>query len=215
MNNSRRRIVQWVLLWVVVATVLLGWKYPLLGFSVPAVMLTGVAVSLRRGRYVCGNLCPRGAFFDRVIGPVSRGRGIPPFFRNVRFRVILLALLIGFMVYRISLNPGDIRHWGHVFWLMCVITTGIGVLLGVFLHRRAWCAFCPMGSAQNFIGGGKRPLLIDGASCIGCVRCEKACPLDLKILRHKDGGVMGERDCLRCSECVPACPRGGLSWGES
>ena len=40
-GSKRRRIRQWILLWIMVVTISLGWKYPLLGFSAPVVMLTG------------------------------------------------------------------------------------------------------------------------------------------------------------------------------
>jgi hypothetical protein len=56
------------------------------------------------------------------------------------------------MVFRVSQNPGDWRHWGKTFWMMCVITTAIGVVLGILLHPRTWCAFCPMGTLQGALG---------------------------------------------------------------
>ncbi|MFC1736814.1 4Fe-4S binding protein [Candidatus Hydrogenedentota bacterium] len=71
---KRRHIVQWCLLPIVLITIGLGWKYPLLGFSVPVVMTAGFVGGIFRGRYVCGNLCPRGSFFDRILLRVSRGR---------------------------------------------------------------------------------------------------------------------------------------------
>ena len=71
---KKRRLVQWILAPVVVIVISLGWKYPFLGFSVPLVMLTGMVLGFFRGRYTCGNLCPRGGFFDRMIAPLSRNR---------------------------------------------------------------------------------------------------------------------------------------------
>jgi hypothetical protein len=43
----------------------------------------GIIGGIFRGRYVCGNLCPRGGFFDRLISPVSPKLPIPAGFRNM------------------------------------------------------------------------------------------------------------------------------------
>jgi ferredoxin-type protein NapH len=208
----RRRRIQWALAPIVIITIGLGWKYPVLGFSVPIVMLMGTAGGLLNGRYVCGNLCPRGSFFDRLISRVSLGKEIPAFLRRMPLRWIIFAAMMGFMVLRVSQNPGDWRHWGRVFWLMCVITTAIGVVLGVLFHPRTWCAFCPMGTMQNAFGGGKGQLLIDAALCKECRVCERACPIQLAIVQDKGEGRLTSRDCLKCPECTSVCPTKALRW---
>lgn len=209
---ARRRAIQWFLVPVVVITLALGWKYPVLGYSVPIVMLMGFVGSLFNGRYVCGNLCPRGSFFDRVIAKISFRKTIPAFVRQMPLRWTIFVAMMIFMVWRISQNPGDWRHWGKVFWMMCVITTAIGVVLGILLHPRMWCALCPMGTMQNAIGGHKHPLLIDGSKCKKCHACEKACPIQLEIVKDKDVGRLTSRDCLKCPECIAVCPAKVLHW---
>jgi ferredoxin-type protein NapH len=204
---NNRRILQWFLVPIVFVTIGLGWKFPVIGYIVPLVMITGLVGSARTGRYVCGNLCPRGAFFDRVF--MRKGRHLPKAFKNTFFRWTIFCALMGFMAYQISLNPGNWEHWGKVFWLMCAVTTSIGVVLAVLLHPRSWCSFCPMGTMQNTIGGNKALYKIE-PTCKECHVCEKVCPMDLPIVIHKVGGVLHERDCLKCSECVAACPTGAL-----
>ena len=208
---KRRAIVQWSLIPVVLLTIGLGWKYPLCGFSVPLVMLAGIIGGIFRGRYVCGNICPRGGFFDRILRWISRNRPIPNAIRNNTFRWTFFATMMGFMVYRVSMNPADIYHWGKVFWMMCVITTAIGVVFGILIHQRSWCAFCPMGTMQNALGGRKKHMRIDKDLCVECGSCEKACPFNLAIIIHKDTGVIADPDCLKCSECIAACPKNALS----
>ncbi|WP_305044651.1 4Fe-4S binding protein [Geoalkalibacter sp.] len=210
---SQRRALQWFLLPVMLVTIALGWKYPLLGFTVAAAMATGMIGGVLRGRYVCGNLCPRGAFFDRMVAPFAPRRKLPAWMRGLPFRLAVLAGLMGFMIWRIAQNPGDLNHWGLVFWSMCALTTAVGLGLAFTLHPRAWCAICPMGTLQNLLGGHKQPLRI-AASCRSCGKCEAACPMSLSIMPDKKAGALKDRDCLKCPECIAACPVNALSWPE-
>lgn len=210
--RARRKIIQHALWPIVVIVIAFGWKYPLLGFSVPVVMLMGVVGGIIQGRYVCGHLCPRGGFFDRIIAPMSRKRPIPTFFRNRALRWTLFIFLMAFMIYRISLNPTDIEHWGKVFWLMCAVTSAIGIILGIFIHPRAWCSFCPMGTMQSALDRDNKQLQIDSGKCIECRKCEKVCPMNLAIVKFKSEGRLPDHDCLKCPECSAICPRHALTW---
>jgi polyferredoxin len=210
---SNRRNLQWALMPIMLVTLALGWKYPLLGFTVAGAMLTGIVGAFYKGRYVCGNLCPRGAFFDRLIAPLTRRGGIPDFMRGMPFRLGVLSAMMGFMGWRIALNPSDPHHWGLVFWTMCAVTTAAGVGLAFTLHPRAWCAICPMGTMQNLIGGHKDRLQVSH-NCRECGRCEAACPMSLSIAEHKETGALTDRDCLKCPECIASCPSNALHWSE-
>jgi len=207
----RRRIVQWILAPIVVVTIALGWRYPVLGFAVAIVMLMGMIGGVFSGRYVCGNLCPRGAFFDRYFGWTAGRRQIPAWMKSLTLRWILFAALMAFMILRIVQNPTSWQHWGRVFWLMCTVTTGLGLVLVLFVHPRGWCAICPMGTMQNALGGWRHDIRIDSAKCRLCLKCERVCPMNIPITRHKDAGVIRDRDCLKCRECAAVCPFDALS----
>lgn len=215
-NNTtvKRRFIQWVLAPIVPVVVSLGWKYPVLGFIVPVVMLTGMVIGFFKGRYSCGNLCPRGGFFDRMIAPLSIKKPIPELFTSMAFRWLIFLALMGFMIFQISRNPSSWEHWGHVFWVMCAVTTLIGVVFGIFINPRTWCSFCPMGTMQNALGGTKQRLKIDNDSCRSCRKCEKSCPMGIKIADYKEYGMISSRDCLKCTECVGACPKNAIAYSD-
>ena len=205
--QSRRRLFVQSFVWlIVIITILGGVRYPLLGFVVAAVMMIGLIGALIKGRYVCGWLCPRGALFDRILKPISLGRGIPQWLRDYRFRWAVFASLMGVVAFQVSHSPGDAYHWGQVFVRVCIITTGIGVLLALVLHPRAWCAFCPMGTLQSAVGGRRAPLYVEDG-CKGCRTCEQACPMNLQIVGNTTSGRLDSRDCLKCPECQLACPK--------
>jgi len=205
-QSPARRTLQ-SFLWLVVAiTIVGGFWSPLLGFTVPMVMVAGLVGGAFRGRYVCGWLCPRGAFFDRVMTPLSPSRRIPEWLRSPALRWPVFGALMGFMLFQIMQDPGNLYHWGTVFWRICLITTALGVALAVTVHPRSWCSFCPMGTMQEAVGGRKAPLhLAEG--CKGCRSCERACPMNLSIIEDRRPGPLSVRDCLKCPECQVACPQ--------
>lgn len=210
---TTKPLYRWLLALFMLSVIAVGWKYPLLGFAVPAAMLTGILGGFSRGRYVCGNLCPRGSFYDTIFSYVGGNRPIPALLRSSGFRWIIMAVLMGFMTWRIAQNPGEWQHWGLVFWSMCLITTAVGIPLGMIYRSRSWCSFCPVGTMASAIGGTKYQLEI-AHDCRQCGICEKQCPMELSIARHRDSGTLPHHDCIKCSSCVDSCPREALSWPE-
>ncbi|NIQ93507.1 MAG: 4Fe-4S binding protein [Desulfuromonadales bacterium] len=208
---SPQRSYHWVLGAAMMAVIALGWKYPLLGLAAPVVMGAGMGISIFRGRWVCGNLCPRGSFFDTALKMVVPERKPPRWLRSMPFRWAMVAVLLGVTAWQGMLDPMNIEHWGLVFWRLCLVTTAVGVVFAFAAGARAWCAFCPMGTIQNGIGGHKQPLQID-RSCQHCLECESNCPMGLDIPANQKNGQYLERDCLRCSTCQLNCPSGALSW---
>jgi ferredoxin-type protein NapH len=207
-----RRMLQWSLAPIVFVVIGLGWKYPILGFTVPLVIILAIIFGFLKGRYACGNFCPRGGFFDRIIALISRKKEIPLFLRTMKFRWAIFVLLMGFLSFQISKNPSNWEHWGHAFWFMCTFTTGIGLVFGILIHPRTWCSFCPIGTLQNAVGGSKFQLTIDANACRECKVCEKSCPIGIHLIDYKQSGVISNRDCLKCSECRGVCPKDVLLW---
>ena len=80
--------------------------------------------------------------------------------------------------------------------MMCVITTVVGVVFGVLIHPRVWCAVCPSGTLQSALGGGKHRLRMDPEACVECGKCERVCPLALAIKQDKERGALQSRDCV-------------------
>ena len=55
------------LYWILLAYLVIGYFYPVAGFAALVCMIAPVAVSVRRGRWWCGNACPRVSLYDRVM----------------------------------------------------------------------------------------------------------------------------------------------------
>jgi polyferredoxin len=187
-----------------------GLWYPVLGYFMLLVFAAIFLISPFRGRWFCGNLCPRGSFVDFWVSKVSRKKKIPATLRSLWIRLPIFVLLMGFMGYRIASIIGSLNTFekiGMVFVMKCLVTTTIATLLGSYLSPRTWCSFCPMGTAQRLLGGKRYPLKLAKEKCINCKKCENICPMQLRI-RQDDAKL----DCIKCGRCVNACPKDALKF---
>jgi len=203
---------KWLSALIVIVVLTLGWSFPALGFVVPVVMALGMGGGFFRGRWVCGNLCPRGSLLDTWLGFLPR-RPMPEWLGRPAVRWGVLVVLIGFMVAQLALDPGNWRHWGIVFWRMCLVTTIVALALATIYAPRGWCGICPVGTVAGTVGKGRQPLWL-ASSCRACGLCEKACPMQLEVVAHRKSGKIQHRDCLKCSLCVKSCPAGALGWSD-
>jgi polyferredoxin len=156
-NRKRIQLIMW---WLLPIIIFGGIFWPYIGYLVLGMMLFFLTLSIFRGRYWCGWLCPRGSFLDRILIYISANKKIPSFLKDVRFRWAIFFILISFMLLRMIQSGGALEKIGFVFVTMCIITTVIAIPLGIIFKPRVWCAFCPMGTLQGVMGRIKRPLRI-------------------------------------------------------
>jgi polyferredoxin len=184
-----------------------GIFYPKLGYFLLLVFASLLIIAPFRGRWFCGNLCPRGSFVDFWLAPISRKVRIPSILKSMKIRVPIFIALMGFMIFRIINTNGIVDRVGMVFVTLCILTTSISILFGVIIALRAWCSFCPMGTLQRTLGGSKYQLKVDRDLCIECGKCQKVCPMQLSV-----NEIMQLPDCIKCGRCVEVCPKEALSF---
>ncbi|MFZ2411655.1 MAG: 4Fe-4S binding protein [Candidatus Methanoperedens sp.] len=154
-TRNRKQYLTW---WILPLVVIGGWFYPILGYLLPICMMAAMGIALFKGRYWCDWMCPRGASWDLLLSKISLKKEVPAFFRSTPFRILWIMILMGVLAWKLpaamaSLNP--INQVGLVFTMILTVTTVVGIVLGIPIQHRIWCAFCPVGTMSNWIGKGK------------------------------------------------------------
>ena len=210
MKNKHQQYMFWLLLIFLVV----GFFYPAIGLVAIICMVAPVLVSFYKGRFWCGNFCPRGSFYDNVLAKISPQKPIPPIFKSTGLRVFMVLFIITVFSVQIYAAWGNVYAMGAVVIRLILITTLVGIILGVLYHQRTWCAFCPMGTIASWISSSKKqmPLMVSDA-CVKCKICKKVCPMQLSPYKAK-GKAEGfnHSDCLKCGRCVEACPKKALKF---
>ena len=191
------------LYWILLAYLVVGYFYPIIGFLAVICMIAPVAFAVSRGRWWCGNACPRGSLYDRVLAKYSPHRPIPAFVRTKGFRIFMVMFIFtmfGIQMYRAW---GNWNAMGQVFWTIILVTTIVGVILSFVYAPRTWCSFCPMGTLSAWV----TPRRAGERSTTRCKLCSAVCPMQLKPYesRNEVEGFL-HPDCLKCGRCVEGCP---------
>jgi len=197
-----------------IGLVIAGWFYSLIGYFIPLCMVAGVGLASARGRTWCNWMCPRGSFADTYMKAISPGKDIPPALRKAPVRLGVIAFLMAMLTFQIVRLWPDAFAIGRFFIVLLTITTIIGIFLAVFIHQRAWCSICPIGSLSSWVGANRRQLKMDRGACVSCGICAKNCPMQLKPDALKEQPAMEFKgDCLKCGLCVKGCPKQALKSG--
>lgn len=181
---------------------------PIWAIAASLCMVSPLIISLFRGRFWCGNLCPRGSFFDNILCKVSNHKQVPWLIKSRFFRYPLVVLMLTVFFKGIIHSNGNLEKVGLVFYRLIAVTTLIGITLSFIFNERSWCNFCPMGTLSGLICelNNKRTTLKVHSSCISCKACAKKCPMGVKPYSFK-GGKLADPDCIQCGRCIKICPK--------
>ncbi len=227
-NISKYRLFVWP---IVLLVSIGGFFIPKLGLIILPMFAFIMISGFFKGRYWCGNLCPRGAFLDIPMRKTGKFSTIKKIFKNKYFRIFVLVLLMGMFTKNVI---KAFNHFGQNSFLdklgmagvmMCVVTTGIGIILSLTINPRSWCTFCPMGTVQKALHKVKNNILkitkfhkkitlTQPEQCVKCGNCSRVCPMQLSV-HHGDRNEYNQidnPDCIKCSTCIKNCKANILSF---
>lgn len=198
---------------LLIVFVVLGWFDMRFAVAAAACMIGPVIVSMVKGRFWCGNLCPRGSFYDRVVAKFSNQKKAPGFFKSYYFRAAVFVFMMTMFTMGIRQNWGNPYGIGMVFYRMIVVTTLIGISLSLFFNQRSWCHFCPMGTLASLLARLRKSenVLQVSDECVSCRMCEKKCSLGIVPYEYKDN-ILSHPDCIQCGKCVTICPKEAIGY---
>lgn len=200
--------------WILFAYLILGWFYPVVGFIAFICMIGPVLTSIWRGRFWCGNICPRGNMYDRLISRYSPHRPIPKFLKSFGFRLFMVFFIFAMFGSQMYFAWGDWDAMGAVFWKIILMTTIVGLVLSFIYAPRTWCNFCPIGTISRWVAPSEKRLpkpfknvhVEDG--CISCKMCARVCPMQITPYEGRENALgYLHPDCIKCGNCVQACPK--------
>ena len=183
------------------------WYYLFRGVFEAAVIHYAVAKlagPLLFGRGWCGYACWTAMVLDFLPFRTSPGRRP----RLSWIRVVLFAASLALVGGLFAFGAATDRTMLILFAAGNALYYAAGIALALILRdNRAFCKYlCPVAvflkPASYFSLMRAR---VDETKCVGCGRCERACPMDV-ALRDPSRRRVNGTECILCGECVRACP---------
>lgn len=159
-------------------------------------------LTLVAGRAFCGYLCPVGAVQEIAYhAPVPKT--VPR--QKTAFALVRAGFFVVFVIMAFGLSASLLAWFGVRDFFYLLPTVGALVFAAVLLVSttlyRPFCRLvCPYGLLLS-LAGWKSVLRLERTdACIGCRKCERACPTD--EAKREDM----KSECYLCGRCTDACP---------
>lgn len=177
-----------------------------------------LVLTLLLNRSFCGMLCPFGALQELFGLILPRKLTMPPrldrVLRYLKYGVLALTTLLAWATATLWFSPYDpwaaLAHISNPAELPLEFPIGTALLVltvvGSLLFDRFFCKYlCPAGALYALIGK-LSPYRVKRheAACIDCGRCDRACPVNIRVSTAQE---VRSAECLHCAKCVNACPR--------
>lgn len=104
-----------------------------------------------RGKVHCSHHCPRGSLFGNFLKYISLDNNLPSNLKSKTAKNILLAFLLVMFTISLITSGLDINKIGFVIFRLMIVSTILGIIMGVLFKPRSWCQVCPMGYTTGLI----------------------------------------------------------------
>ena len=161
------------------------------------------------GRGWCGFACWTAMVLDFL--PYRTPSGPRRKIGWIRYIVFAASLIFVAMLFLCRVgNIEKIMFWAFIIGNILYYAAGIGLAF-CFKDNRAFCKYvCPITvflKPMSYFSLLR--IKCDKEKCISCGKCERICPMDVKVTdnsRSRENGT----ECILCMECRRACPKDAL-----
>jgi len=188
------------------------WYYLFAGVFEAAVIHYAVAKifgPLLFGRGWCGYACWTAMVLDLL--PYKRRKAPRKKLGFLRYLVFICSLIfVGALFFLRVPNMQKVMFWSFIIGNL--LYYGVGIALAFVLRdNRAFCKYiCPV---TVFLKPMSYFSLLrvknNRTKCISCGKCEKVCPMDVKMTDNKRSRPNGT-ECILCLRCIDECPEKAL-----
>ncbi len=154
-NINKSKLYRIASLLFVVGVAVGGYFQPLVGLTIPLLLLLALILNIRGRRLFCSSVCPNGKTYAQVLKRVSWGRRLPTLLKSGEFRKVLCGLMLFCVISGLTRFGHGWAGVARVFWAVYVLSLGIGTIMGLIFKPRAWCVVCPVGTLQETLSGEK------------------------------------------------------------
>jgi len=197
-------------------------------FIVFVCMLFG---SIFFGRIFCGWLCPMGGMQECLflVNEKAPKQGWKNNIKYVIWVIWIIAISICFIFRKEEISIDFFYMTDHgisiaeiynyiIYYGVIFLILLPAVLFGkrIFCHYFCWMApFMVIGTKM------RRFLHLPGLhikvkhenACVSCGKCNKVCPMGIKVSEVVSEGQVKSMECILCGACIDGCPKKVLSYG--
>jgi polyferredoxin len=186
------------------------WYYLFNGLFQAAVihyLVAKIAGPLLFGRGWCGYACWTAMLLDFLPWKTPKNPRVKRL-GLIRYGVFLLSLVFTLVVVLLYKDNSEQIMW-YAFIAGNALYYAVGVILAAALKdNRTFCKYiCPitvfLKPASYF---SLIRVKVDDKKCVGCGKCEKVCPMNVKLRDPKRNRANGT-ECILCFECAKNCPK--------
>jgi polyferredoxin len=172
------------------------------GLTIGIIVICSIIVlALVLGRTFCGNICPVGSLQELAYA-IPTPKIVIKHTENLELvRLVVFIATVTAAIYVVDLLEftGLYDFFSLTLSLGFVVAAAI-ILLSVFVYRPVCRALCPFGVLFSIAAEFSLFRVRRSGTCIGCRKCEKACPAQTA------GREDGKRECYLCGRCTDTCP---------
>ena len=222
--RQTRRKMQWLRMTIQLFMLLLliGGMYSLVRPS----FIILLPLAFLAGNFFCGWLCPVGTA-QELLGKIGslfiKKKFKMPWAmqRYLQYSRYILAVIIFSHVMQnvvdlsaINAYKTFMRAATGVFAQTAAMTIMSSFLVAALFFDRPFCNYCcTEGIRYGVLSLGRIVTIKRNADvCIGCRRCDRACPMNIQVSANKQ---VRNAQCINCFQCLAACPMAGaLQYGK-